>query len=164
MVRDYLEDIMPNVQRFVDSHYVGKFTYDEKGYVKWVNDINIEPIREYPFKVKGNVSSDGAVEIFEMPNKDRDGKAPLTGDVITNARSDFGNMSSEAKVSMNMNGDGAKSWARLTKENIGRQVAIVLDNFVYSYPVLLPASFDHKLSSLFGISLHFLPHGPQQRD
>ncbi len=73
-LRDYLEDIMPEMNRFIDSHWVGKITYDEKGYVKWVNDLERAPIREFPFKVKGGASSEGAVEIFEMPNKNRDGK------------------------------------------------------------------------------------------
>ena len=73
-LRDSLEDIAPEMQRFVDSHYVGKLVYDEQGFVKWRNEHNIQPIREYPFKVKGGTSSDGAIEIFEMPNKNRDGK------------------------------------------------------------------------------------------
>lgn len=73
-LRDYLEDIAPEMQRFVDSHYVGKLVYDETGYLKWRNEPDLKPIREFPFKVKGNASSDGAIEIFEMPNKDREGK------------------------------------------------------------------------------------------
>jgi hypothetical protein len=72
-LRDYLEDIMPNMERFVDSHWVGSLSYDEAGFTKWINNADQRPIREFPFKVKGSVSSDGAVEIFEMPNKDRDG-------------------------------------------------------------------------------------------
>ena len=72
-LRDYLEDIAPDLNSFVDSHYIGKIAYDEGGLTKWVNDANIEPIRDFPFKVKGGVTSDGAVEIFEMPNKGRDG-------------------------------------------------------------------------------------------
>lgn len=73
-LRDYLEDVAPELNSFVDSHYVGKLAYDDEGYVKFNHDPNIEPIRDYPFKVKGGASSDGAVEIFEMPNKDRDGR------------------------------------------------------------------------------------------
>tara|TARA_R110002020_G_scaffold200054_2_gene402085 strand:- start:4153 stop:6513 length:2361 start_codon:yes stop_codon:yes gene_type:complete len=72
-LRDYLEDIMPNLQRFTDSHWVGTLSYDEKGYVKWNNQTDRKPIRDFPFKVRGGTSSDGAIEIFEMPNKDRDG-------------------------------------------------------------------------------------------
>ncbi len=66
----------------------------------------------------------------------RDGKPALTGDVVTNARAEFGNNKATAEVSMTMNATGAKTWARITKDNIGKQVAIVLDGYVYSYPVV----------------------------
>ena len=72
-LRDYLEDIAPELNTFVDSHYVGALVYGDDGILKWQNQTDVQPIRSFPFKVKGNVSSDGAVEIFEMPNKDRDG-------------------------------------------------------------------------------------------
>jgi hypothetical protein len=72
-LRDYLEEIMPNMQRFCDSHWVGSLSYDEGGFAKWVNNSEMDPIRDFPFKVKGSANSDGAIEIFEMPNKDRDG-------------------------------------------------------------------------------------------
>ena len=64
----------------------------------------------------------------------RDGKAPLEGDVITDATDEFSQYSSSSEVSMAMNAEGAKKWARLTKDNIGRCIAIVLDNTVYSFP------------------------------
>tara|TARA_R110000796_G_scaffold181330_1_gene297844 strand:- start:12147 stop:14501 length:2355 start_codon:yes stop_codon:yes gene_type:complete len=73
-LRDYLEDIAPDLNTFVDSHWVGSLTYDEEGFTKWLNDNRKQPIRDFPFKVKGGAGSDGAIEIFEMPNKDRDGK------------------------------------------------------------------------------------------
>lgn len=66
----------------------------------------------------------------------RSEKAPLEGSVVTDARSDFDQYTSAAKVSMKMNSEGAKEWARLTKNNIGREVAIVLDNYVYSFPTV----------------------------
>ena len=66
----------------------------------------------------------------------REGKPALDGDVVTNARSEFGNNQASAEVSMSMNSSGAKTWARITKDNIGKQVAIVLDGFVYSYPTV----------------------------
>ena len=71
-LREYLEDIMPNIERFTDEHWIGKLTYDEKGKIAWNHDNSIEPIRDYPFIVKGG-KSDGAIEIFEMPQKNRDG-------------------------------------------------------------------------------------------
>ena len=57
----------------------------------------------------------------------RDGRASLEGDVITDARADFSQVSAYANVSMSMNAEGAKTWQRLTKDNIGKSVAIVLD-------------------------------------
>lgn len=63
-------------------------------------------------------------------------QAPLDGSSITNARVEFDNITNEPQVSMSMNGEGAKKWARLTRENVGRQIAIVLDNYVYSSPVV----------------------------
>jgi SecD/SecF fusion protein len=64
----------------------------------------------------------------------RDGKAPLEGDVITDARQDYADMGSRPEVSMSMNSEGAKVWARLTKDNVGKSLAIVLDGYVRSYP------------------------------
>lgn len=64
----------------------------------------------------------------------RDGKPALSGDVIVNADHDFAQNQANAVVNMSMNGEGAKIWARLTKDNVGRQIAIVLDNYVYSFP------------------------------
>ena len=66
----------------------------------------------------------------------RSEKAPLEGTDVSDARSDFDQYSSAAKVSMKMTSDGAKEWARLTKNNIGREIAIVLDNYVYSFPTV----------------------------
>ncbi|WP_421873594.1 protein translocase subunit SecDF [Marinoscillum sp.] len=63
----------------------------------------------------------------------RTGKAPLTGEVITDARQDLDQRSRPA-ISMQMNAAGAKSWRRLTGNNVGRRIAIVLDNYVYSAP------------------------------
>ncbi|HET6559936.1 MAG TPA: protein translocase subunit SecD, partial [Prolixibacteraceae bacterium] len=64
----------------------------------------------------------------------RDGRAPLEGDVITDARQDFADMGSTPEVSMTMNSEGSKVWARLTKDNVGKSIAIVLDGYVRSYP------------------------------
>jgi SecD/SecF fusion protein len=66
----------------------------------------------------------------------RDGRAPLDGGVITDARQDFGQTQASAEVNMNMNSEGAKVWARMTKENLGRSIAILLDDYVVSYPTV----------------------------
>ncbi|MBN1253109.1 MAG: protein translocase subunit SecDF [Bacteroidales bacterium] len=64
----------------------------------------------------------------------RDGQPALGGDVVTNARAEFGQNQATAEVSMSMNAEGSQIWARLTKDNVGKQIAIVLDNYVYSAP------------------------------
>ena len=65
--------------------------------------------------------------------KSNNGKPALGGDVVVSASSDFDNLQGNY-VSMNMNSDGAKAWARVTQNNLGKPVAIVLDEHVYSYP------------------------------
>ena len=67
----------------------------------------------------------------------RDGKAPLDGGAVTDARVSYsgqGVNKGNPTVSMSMNAEGATIWARLTKDNVGKQIAIVLDDLVYSYP------------------------------
>ncbi len=66
----------------------------------------------------------------------RGGKAAMEGNVVTDANEAFGQFSSTAEVSMAMNAEGAKQWKRLTADNIGKSVAIVLDGYVYSYPTV----------------------------
>ena len=76
-------------------------------------------------------------ELVAIKASSRDGKAPLDGGVVTDARVSYDNRrNGEPTVSMTMNAEGANVWARLTKENIGKQVAIVLDGTVYSYPTV----------------------------
>ena len=67
---------------------------------------------------------------------DRNGKSAMEGDVVTDAVQTFGQFASSAEVSMEMNAEGGKQWKRLTAENIGKSVAIVLDGYVYSYPTV----------------------------
>ena len=73
-------------------------------------------------------------ELVAIKAPTRDGKAPLDGGSVTDARVQYGNSGGSPEVSMTMNAEGANVWARLTKDNIGRQIAIVLDGMVYSYP------------------------------
>ncbi|KAB6355509.1 protein translocase subunit SecDF [Bacteroides xylanisolvens] len=72
-------------------------------------------------------------ELYAIKSTERNGKAPLEGDVVTDAKDEFDQYSKPA-VSMTMNSDGARRWAQMTKQNIGRSIAIVLDNYVYSAP------------------------------
>ena len=75
-------------------------------------------------------------ELYAIKVTNRDGSPALGGDVVTDANADFVQQvgRSEQQVSMSMNAEGAKAWARLTKENIGKSIAIVLDDMVYSAP------------------------------
>ncbi len=92
---------------------------------------------------KGDVFALYALKITE-PN----GRAPLEGDVITNAKDEFDQMG-HPSVSMQMNSDGARRWSQITKQNIGRGVAIVLDDAVYSAPRIL-TQIDGGNSSITG--------------
>ena len=80
---------------------------------------------------RGDIFALYALKITE-PN----GRAPLEGDVITSSKDDFDQMG-HPSVSMQMNSDGARRWSQITKQNIGRGVAIVLDDAVYSAPRIL---------------------------
>jgi SecD/SecF fusion protein len=74
------------------------------------------------------------LELFALKvSNPREMKPALGGEVITNARQDF-DMNGRVEVSMSMNSEGAKIWKRLTGDNIGNQIAIVLDDYVYSAP------------------------------
>ncbi len=66
----------------------------------------------------------------------RNGQAPLSGSVVTNARVDFDQTTNQTLVSMTMNSEGASVWGRLTKANIGKSIAIALDGYIYSYPTV----------------------------
>ena len=88
-----------------------------------------------PETLSGN---DGeSVEVLDLValKMSRDNTCALGGEVITDARQDYG-QGNQVEVTIQMNPEGAKAWKRLTGENIGKQIAIVLDDYVYSYPVV----------------------------
>jgi len=81
------------------------------------------------------LKSDNIYELIAIKATSRDGKAPLDGGSVTDAHVDYDQRRGGSPgVSMTMNAEGANIWARMTKENVGRQIAIVLDGTVYSYP------------------------------
>ncbi len=83
------------------------------------------------------MQSDNIYELVAIKASSRDGKAPLDGSVVTDARVSYDNQrGGHPSVSMTMNAEGANIWAHLTKDNIGKQIAIVLDGTVYSYPTV----------------------------
>ena len=86
----------------------------------------VKPAAEYP---GGNY-----YQLIAIKVNTRDGKAPLDGGVVSDARVAYNNMGGQPEVDMAMNAEGAQTWARLTADNIGRSIAIVLDGMVYSFP------------------------------
>ena len=76
-------------------------------------------------------------ELYALKVTEPSGRAPLEGDVITSSKDDFEPNSGRPCVSMQMNSDGARRWSQITKQNIGKAVAIVLDDAVYTAPRIL---------------------------
>jgi len=83
--------------------------------------------------VKPRTEEKDILELVALKITSRDGSPALGGDVITNARQDY-DQNGRVEVSMSMSSEGARIWKRLTGENIGKQIAIVLDGYIYSYP------------------------------
>jgi SecD/SecF fusion protein len=79
-------------------------------------------------------ASKSMYELHAIKVTSRDGRAPLDGGVITSARPSSGVVATNIQVDMSMNAEGAKTWARMTRENINRCIAVVLDGYVRSYP------------------------------
>lgn len=86
--------------------------------------------------VKAQDKEGNFLQLVAIKVSNRDGRAPLEGNVITDATGDFAQNSAKAEVSMTMNAEGAQTWKKLTGSNVGKSIAIVLDDFVYSYPTV----------------------------
>ncbi len=86
--------------------------------------------------VKAIDPSNTIFELVAIKVNTRDGKAPLDGGCVTDARKSFGGTSGTPEVDMGMNAEGSRTWATMTANNIGRSIAIVLDGMVYSYPTV----------------------------
>ena len=100
-----------------------------------VKDILPRDVR-FAWTVKPYDPEGKFVQLVALKVTTRDGKAAMEGDVVTDARTDFGQFNGTPEVSMAMNAEGARQWKRLTADNIGKSVAIVLDNYVYSFPTV----------------------------
>ncbi len=112
-----------------DTAEVDKIIYSELAHQVLPSDLKLLwSAKAADFDTKGNVYELHAIKVTEPS-----GRAPLEGNVITTAKDEF-DQNGHPCVSMQMNSDGARRWAQLTKQNIGRAVAIVLDNSVYSAP------------------------------
>lgn len=100
--------------------------------VKAVLPADLVPM--WTVKPSSQYKGDTYFELLAIKANTRDGKAPLNGGVVTDARLAYGNMGGQPEVDMAMNAEGAQVWARLTADNIGKSIAIVLDGMVYSFP------------------------------
>ena len=85
-------------------------------------------------KPADGVQAKNIYELHAIKVTTSNGRAPIEGDVVTYAKDQFNNVSGQPEVSMSMNSDGARRWAALTKANVGKAIAIVLDGTVYSAP------------------------------
>ncbi len=109
---------------------------------RWLHTPQIEALFPAEFKPiwtvhpSQYVPGDNTYELVAIKSTSRDGKAPLDGGVVTDARVQYNGQGGHPEVTMAMNAEGANVWARMTKDNIGKHIAIVLDGMVYSYPVV----------------------------
>ena len=102
--------------------------------IKSLFPVEFKPM--WAVKASPYIPGGNTFELVAIKATSRDGKAPLDGGVVTDARVQYGNTGGNPEVSMSMNGEGASVWARMTGDNIGKQIAIVLDGMVYSYPMV----------------------------
>ena len=100
-------------------------------------------------KPTDNIQAKNIYELHALKVTTTNGRAPLEGDVITDASDQFNHVSGAPEVSMSMNSEGARRWSELTKANIGKAIAIVLDGVVYTSPRIL-SQIDGGQSSITG--------------
>jgi len=130
-----------NTGRLLSGPIVG---YAQKKNMDKINEyLNMPQVKavlprnaEFKWAVKAFDQQETLFHLYAIKVTNRDGSPALGGEVVTNASADFSQQMGRSGqvVSMAMNAEGAKSWARLTKENIGHCIAIVLDGLVYSAP------------------------------
>jgi SecD/SecF fusion protein len=114
-----------------DTAAIDKIIYSELAKQILPSDLKLLWSAKPTDLIKG---SKNIYELHALKVTTSNGRAPLEGDVVTDAKDEFNNMSGSPEVSMSMNSDGARRWAALTKANVGKAVAIVLDGVVYSAP------------------------------
>ena len=91
---------------------------------------------DFKWGIKGEPMFDNRMCLYAIKVERADGKAPLDGSVISDARATYAQTGADAEVSMSMNSNGITEWAQLTADNINKCIAIVLDGYVYSAPVV----------------------------
>ena len=112
-------------------------TVDINRYLKLpeVRDCFPSDVR-FKWGIKGDKLADGQFFLYTIKVGRADGEAPLDGSAISDARATYAQTGANAEVSMAMNSNGITEWARLTGDNVGKCIAIVLDGYVYSAPVV----------------------------
>ncbi len=123
------EGAVVGIAHYSDTAKINKYMQMEQIKALFPSDLSLK------WGVKAIDKKDTFYELYAIKSN-RDNKAPLEGNVITSASTSFGEHSAYASVSMQMNPEGANIWAQLTDQNIGRCIAIVLDGYVYSAPVV----------------------------
>ena len=113
-----------------DTAAINKVIYSEEAKRILPSDVKLM----WSAKPSDGLSAKNIYELHALKVTQSNGRAPLEGDVITDARDEFNSVTGRPTVNMEMNSDGARRWASLTKANVGRAIAIVLDGVVYSAP------------------------------
>ena len=113
-----------------DTAEINKIIYSEQAKMVLPSDLKLL----WSAKPSDMMNSKNIFELHALKVTNANGRAPLEGDVITDAKDEFDQQFGRPIVTMQMNNDGARRWAALTKANVGKAVAIVLDGVVYSAP------------------------------
>ncbi len=113
---------------YADTAAVNKYLNTPKVKSVFPRDLKFEWTLK-PYDEKGNY-----YQLIALKITTRNGTAPLDGGVVTDARQSFAQNGSTPTVSMSMNAEGSKAWARMTRDNVGRSIAIALDGYVVSFP------------------------------
>ena len=113
-----------------DTAAVNKIIYSQLAKQVLPSDLRLL----WSAKPADGIQAKNIYELHAIKVTSANGRAPIEGDVVTDAKDQFNNMSGTPEVSMTMNSDGARRWAAITKANVGKAIAIVLDGTVYSAP------------------------------
>ena len=113
-----------------DTAEINKYIYSELAQQIFPSDLKLC----WGATPSDMVNSKNVYELYALKKTGTNGRAPLEGDVIVDAKDEFDHVTGRPCVSMSMNSDGARRWATLTKANVGKAIAIVLDDAVYSAP------------------------------
>ena len=113
-----------------DTAAVNKIIYSDLAKQVLPSDLRLL----WSAKPTDGIQAKNIYELHAIKVTTTNGRAPIEGDVVTDAKDQFNNLTGQPEVSMTMNSDGARRWAALTKANVGKAIAIVLDGTVYSAP------------------------------